>query len=76
MPELVGGTLLLLLGWLCFDQTSRARAGHGFERGPLPSADGEHPRMLVTVMLGALLIIHGLALLALAAFEQLRAGDG
>ena len=76
MLELVVGTLLLLLGWLCFDQASRVRAGHGVGRGPLPGTYGEDPRMIVTAALGALLVLHGLALLALAAFERLRAGDG
>jgi uncharacterized membrane protein len=69
MLELAGGTLLLLLGWLCFGQASRVRAGYSIERGPLPGTYGEKPRMIVTAMLGALLVIHGLALLALAVFE-------
>ena len=76
MLELFVGTLLLLLGWLCFDQASRVRTGHGVGHGPLTGTYGENPRMIVTAALGALLVLHGLALLALAAFERLRAGDG
>ena len=74
MLELVGGTLLLLLGWLCFDQTSRMRAGFGRERGPLPRAHGGTPRLVVTAALGALLFINGLALLALAAPRSCQYG--
>lgn len=70
MLELVGGTLLLLLGWLCFDQMSRVRAGGSTVRGTLSGAYGEQPRMAVTATLGALSVLHGLALLSLAAFEM------
>jgi len=55
MFEVVFGMLLLLLGWLCFNQVSQARRS-------------ERPLLTLRATLGLLLILSGAGLLALAVY--------
>jgi len=71
MFEVIAGTLLLILGLQCFGQASRVRAGYSASPAPRPRPYVEMPT--VTRTLGALLVLGGLALVALAAFERFRA---
>lgn len=64
MFELVVGTMLLLLGWLCFSQASRGRRPGGITTRARP--DSEPPPLTVRAALGLLLILKGAALLTLA----------
>ena len=70
--EVIAGTLLLLLGLQCFGQASRVRAGYSLSPAPLSRPHVEMPT-IITKTLGVLLVLSGLALMALAAFERLRA---
>lgn len=65
--EIIAGTLLLLLGWLCFRQASWARAGYSRLTAPRSRPYVEVPAV-VTRTLGALLVLSGMALLSLAVF--------
>ena len=73
--EVIAGTLLLLLGWQCFGQASRVRAGYSVCPAPRSRPHVEMPR-IINRTLGVLLVLGGLALLALAAFERIRAAGG
>lgn len=72
MLELIAGTLLLILGWQCFGQVSRVRAGYSGRPAPRSRPHAEMPS-IINQTLGVLLVLGGLALLALAAFERLSA---
>lgn len=72
MLEVIAGTLLLILGLQCFGQASRARAGYSLSPAPRSRPHVEMPTV-ITRTLGALLVLSGLALMAFAAFERLRA---
>lgn len=65
MLELIAGALLLILGWLCFGQASRMRAGHPDWPAPRSQPQVEMPKFIIKT-LGSLLARVGLALLALA----------
>ena len=66
MFEFVVGTLLLLLGWLCFNQASQVHRTGGIT--PRTRPDSELPPLNVRAALGLLLILKGAALLTLAIF--------
>lgn len=72
MFEVIAGTLLLILGLQCFGQASRVRAGYSLSPAPRSRPHVEMPT-IINKTLGALLVLGGLALLALAAFERFRA---
>ena len=74
MFEFVVGTLLLLLGWLCLNQASQGRRPGG--RTPHTRPESERPPMTVRATLGLLLILKGVALLALAIFSRCHAAGG
>lgn len=65
--EIVVGTLLLLLGWQCFRQASRARTSCSRLTAPRVRPYVEMPAV-VTQTLGALLVLSGMALLSLSVF--------
>ena len=75
MLEIVVGALSLFFGWLCFDHVSRVRALYSKEHSPRSRFYGEKPLMIFPFALGALFVLDGLALLALAAFERLHVAD-
>lgn len=72
MLEIVVGSLLLFLGWLCFGHVSRVRALYSTERSPRSRFYGEKPPMIFAFALGVLFVLDGLALLALTAYERLH----
>lgn len=76
MPEIVVGTLLMFLGWLCLERVRRERARH--PTGGLAHAGPyeEKPLMLIPTVLGVLLLLDGLALLAFACLGRLPAAGG
>jgi hypothetical protein len=65
MLEAVAGALLLILGWLCFGQASRMRAGRPNWPAPRSRPHAEMPKFIIKT-LGSLLALGGLALVALA----------
>ena len=75
MLEVIAGTLLLLLGLQCFGQASRVRAGYSVSHAPRSRPHVEMPT-IINRTLGVLSVLGGLALLALAAFERIRAAGG
>jgi hypothetical protein len=66
MFEIVVGTLLLLLGWLCLNQTSQGPRPGG--RTPHTRPESEGPPLTARATLGLFLILKGAALLALGIF--------
>jgi hypothetical protein len=75
MLEIIVGLLALFLGWLCFDHVSRVRALYSEERPRHSRFHGEKPSMTIPSALGVLLVLVGLALLALAAAELFQGED-
>jgi hypothetical protein len=75
MLEVIAGTLLLLLGLQCFGQASRVRADYSVSPAPRSSPHAEMPT-IINRTLGVLLVLGGMALLALAAFERVHAAGG
>lgn len=73
MFEFVVGTLLLLLGWLCFNQAPQGHRPDG--RTPHTRPESEGPPITVRATLGLLLILKGAALLALGIFSRCHAAS-
>lgn len=63
--EVIAGALLLILGWLCFGQASRMRVGRPGWPAPRSQPHVEMPKFIIKT-LGSLLVLSGLALVALA----------
>lgn len=65
------GLMALFFGWLCLGHARLVRARYSEDRPRRSRFRGEKPLMIVPSALGVLLLIDGLALLALAAVERL-----
>lgn len=72
MVETFAGLLALFFGWVCLSHVARVRARYSEDSPRRSHFHGEKPLMIVPSALGVLLVINGLALLALAAVEWLK----